>query len=283
MSKYEWDLSRYHLQPRQLISKYKKEGIDSDRVLESHERQKESLRAVSLVFKSAKFISRESLNWKLSNQAKLVFALGGDNHFQYVSHFVHKTWMLGINSDPIRSDGALITFTTKDLEKLAESIENDRFGVEEWTRLKLILNGKRLPSLSVSEIFIGEESRSSMSRYRISYGKHSEVQKCSGLLVSTGAGSTGWYDASCRYLFKNGNSFPKTCKAFNFLATEPYHGRLSHASFLHGTIQSGEFIVNSLNDSKGILMLDAIEKHDFQEGSVARIRRGTALKVLTLK
>jgi NAD kinase len=284
MSKYEWDMLRYRLSPKQLISKYKKDGVDVRRIIESHERQAISLKLIRRIFSSARFASRATLNWEMSNRAKVIISLGGDNHFQYVSHFAQKSLMVGVNSDPIRSDGALITFTPEDLDRISRLLEKGNFGVEEWTRLQISLNGKKIRSLAVSEIFIGEVKRADMSRYHLIFGKRDEVQKCSGLLVATGAGSTGWYDSACRYLFHRGKSFPKTSRNFNFVATEPYHGRLSHSNLLHGTLREGkELKISSLNDSNGVLVIDALEEHEFREGSVAVIRMGMPLRVLKLK
>ena len=45
--------------------------------------------------------------------------------------------------------------------------------------------------LAFNDLFIGANSHIS-ARYRISHGEASEVQSSSGIIVSTGAGSTGW-------------------------------------------------------------------------------------------
>jgi NAD kinase len=50
-------------------------------------------------------------------------------------------------------------------------------------------DGQRL--LAFNDLFIGARSHVS-ALYRINYGEKSEIQSSSGVLVSTGAGSTGW-------------------------------------------------------------------------------------------
>lgn len=45
---------------------------------------------------------------------------------------------------------------------------------------------------AVNDLFIGIQSHAS-ARYRIEYRKQVENQSSSGVIVSTGAGSTGWY------------------------------------------------------------------------------------------
>src|SRR4051812_18365737 len=91
LSKYEWDMHRYHLTPSQLLVKYKREGVDVTRIMTSHKRQKQSLKAVEKIFKNSTFLCRKELTRTVVLRAKLVISLGGDNHFQYVSHFVDNT------------------------------------------------------------------------------------------------------------------------------------------------------------------------------------------------
>jgi hypothetical protein len=50
-------------------------------------------------------------------------------------------------------------------------------------------DGQRL--LAFNDLFIGTRTHTS-ARYRISVGSAAEAQSSSGVLVSTGAGSTGW-------------------------------------------------------------------------------------------
>ena len=51
-------------------------------------------------------------------------------------------------------------------------------------------DGQRL--LAVNDLFIGARTHVS-ARYRLRYQGREEDQSSSGLIVSTGAGSTGWY------------------------------------------------------------------------------------------
>lgn len=272
MSKYEWDLHRYNLTHEQLIKKYAQDNIDADRILKSHDRQKESLNSLQKYFHNFQFVSRENFTRETARNADIIIALGGDNHLQYVSHFIDSTLLMGVNSDTARSEGALTYFTAEDFEKILLKIEKDDFDIEEWQRLECILNGTSI-SLTTSEYFLGENARKFMSRHILKIGDKEEEQKGSGLLVSTGAGSTGWYDSECRYLYPDGNIFPKTSKYARFLNTAPYRGKLNGYSMLEGKLEEGmELTVYSLNDSKGIVTSDSIEDYDFNIGAKAVIK-----------
>ena len=52
-----------------------------------------------------------------------------------------------------------------------------------------MIDGQRL--LAFNDLFIGARTHVS-ARYRVEYAGKQEQQSSSGLLVSTGAGSTGW-------------------------------------------------------------------------------------------
>lgn len=286
-SKLQWDLDRLCLMGRprltqkKLLAWYRREGLDAGRILASHERQMRALEKVLKVFPNAAVIAQEKMSRTAVERADLVLTLGGDNHFQFVSHFMKGGVVAGVNSDPVLSEGSLTGFTPKTLSAASGRILEGRFRVEEWTRLQVTLNGKKLDELALSEVFLGEASRCQMSRYRITAGGWSELQKCSGLLAATGAGSSGWYNAACRVLFARGDRFPKTRKCFRFLATEPYYGRLAKSSFLSGTIGKGKKLkVRSMNDSRGVVVIDTQLEHLFPEGSEAVVTLGAPLRVL---
>lgn len=272
LSKYELDMHRYNLTHEELIDKYKEEGVNLERIMSSHERQKESLNKLKNFFSEQQFISREKLTREIAANSDLVIAFGGDNHFQYVSHFIDNGLIMGINSDPLTSEGSLVYFTIKDFKNTLKKLEKGDFQVEEWTRLEAGLNANYI-GLATCDYFLGESERKYMSRHILELKGKKEEQKCSGLLIITGAGSTGWYNSAYRYLNMIENKFSKTKKSARFLATEPYKGRLSGYSMSEGTLEKGEeLIVHSLNDDNGILSVDSLEDHNFNRGATTVIR-----------
>ena len=272
LSKYEWDMREYKLGHDQLIEQYRRDGEDIGRILGSHSRQKESLEELKMCLHESQFIEADQLTREIAKNAPLIIALGGDDHFKYVSHFVDNNFILGVNSDIVRSAGALTYFTPKGFDSVLIKLEKGEFYVEEWIRLQAEVNGSK-KSPAVSEYYLGEINRRYISSHKLILSERSEEQKCSGLLVVTGSGSTGWYDSANRYIFPNGNRVPKDEKFARFLVTEPYRGRLSGYSMLEGIIEEGrELIVVSFNKHNGILSADSIDDYGFKRGSVATIR-----------
>ncbi|MDF3819956.1 sugar kinase [Leptospira sp. 96542] len=215
-TKYELDLETYgSLQAYKDVTRHKEEVFQ--RTLESHQRQIQSRSYLKeKVFPNATFVFRENFDPIQSTEPiDLIVSHGGDNHFTYVAHQTGKAHLIGCNSDPQSSVGALLGFTAEELgEAVKKNFENTK--LEEWSLLETEIhypNGTRTTTVpAICELSIRNSSPDLTSRYWISYQKLREEQKCSGLLVYTGAGSTGWI-SSC---------FPKKFAPFS-----------KHESFFH--------------------------------------------------
>ncbi len=284
ITKVEWDLHRLGFTEDKLKEFYKKENLNVERIFESHKRQKENLERIKNLIIGATIVNRDGLNKYIINNYDLIIAVGGDNHFQYVSHFLENTPILGINSDPSRSDGALMMVSSEELEKILPNILRDYFEIENWTRLKISIDNKEIDELAISEIFIGEERRFNMSRNIIKVNGKSEEQKSSGLIIATGVGSTGWYNSACRYLFQEGDIFSKSLKEARFLLTEPHNGRLSSLKMTNGSIGEDEEIeIISLSDSSAYISIDSLKLIKLREGAKIKISIGEPLRVIRPK
>lgn len=274
-SKLQWDMDRLGLSASRVLARYKRHHMDAKHIRASHERQMHALEQVRKIFPQARVISQERISCAAAAGADLVVAVGGDNHFQHVSHFVGRQWILGVNSDPRSSEGSLTSFTPETLRRAAAAILAGRCRVEQWTRLEVELDGRKIEPLALSEVFLGEASRAQMSRNEIFVGRRREIQKSSGLVAVTGAGSGGWHAAA------GGAPFPRTRKGFGFLATEPYRGRLSKPRLLSGMLGPGRRLcVRSRNDTRGVVVIDTQAQYSFEEGSRVEIRTGAPLRVV---
>lgn len=283
MTKVEWDMRRLQLTEEQLETWYKREGLDYLKIYASHREQKENLTKIQKIFSDITLIERDALTKERAAQYDLVIAFGGDNHFQFVAHFLDDTPILGVNSDPLRSEGALTSVQVEELEKIFKGTIEKEIVIEKWPRLVVTIDRKPVEILAIADIFIGEEKRHSMSRHHITINNQSEEQKGSGLLIATGAGSGGWYTSASRYLFPEGGIFSKTMQEARFILTEPYRGRLSNYNLIQGVLQEGKTLeVTTLSDSSPILAVDSLELIKLREGAVIRITLGKSLKVVKL-
>ena len=281
ISKVQHDMRRMNFDKIQLVEFYKKEKLHVDRIFESHDRQVHALETIKKHLPHVRVVNRNEITKDLVSKYKLVITLGGDNHFQYVSHFIKDSLILGINNDPERSEGALNSITSNEIESVIPKILDDDFKIETWTRLETSVEDITISTLAVSEIYIGEESRYTMSRHQLIHNNDVEEQKGSGLLISTGAGSTGWFDSAIRDLHPNGKVISRDAKEVQFLLTEPHKGKFSIYKMTHGIIKENDvFEIISLNDSDGVLLIDSLEKIKIKEGSKIKIKLGEKLRVV---
>jgi NAD kinase len=281
ISKYEWDLHKYKYSHKELIEEYKKEGVDYEYILQSHERQLQSRALSKEIFPNAMIVQKENLTKEKVKQVDITIALGGDNHFQYVSHFIEDGLMFGINSDYLSSEGVLLSSTTNNIEEVKRRCDQNEYQIEKWTRINIILNNKFI-ARATCDVFIGEAERHLTSRNIIFYKGLTRQQKSSGILVSTGSGSTGWFSSASRFLNEESVFDPKSDYA-KFIVTEPYKGSLTDYTLISGKIDKKHHLkVNSLNSDKGKIIADSLEQFNFSRGSFVEIEiSDTPLNVVT--
>lgn len=119
-----------------------------------------------------------------------VVALGQDGLVANVLKYLDKQLLLGVNPDPQRWEGVLLPFTVAKLNAVLPEVFAGNRAVRTVTMARVALNtGEVLHG--VNDLFIGPRTHTS-ARYTIQTGKHTETQSSSGIIVSTGLGSTGW-------------------------------------------------------------------------------------------
>ncbi|MBI4140347.1 NAD(+)/NADH kinase [Candidatus Woesearchaeota archaeon] len=269
-SKYEYEKEKFSLTDAEIRAKYRGEHANLDAILSSHEKQLETRKTAAAVFKNADLLLMCQLREEIIGY-DAVISLGGDNSFTYTSHFVGSIPLIGMNSDPARSVGALCKWTANDAGKLQEQLTKGDYKITEWARLSADIDGKKL-SLATSEYFFGEKLRRDMSRHVVVYHGKEYEQKSSGIVIATGAGSTGWYDSSNRYYFANGNSFAKTEKKAAFVITEPYNFKAKADDLFVGELlPDEELVLHSLNDGCGYATADCWEEYEFSRGKKATV------------
>ncbi|OKP78819.1 sugar kinase [Paenibacillus helianthi] len=119
-----------------------------------------------------------------------VVVLGQDGLVANTLKYLHEQPLIGVNPDPQRWDGVLLPFTVKDLRHLVPEVFRGQRQVREVMLAKAQLNdGQSL--YGVNDLFIGRKTHVS-ARYQLELNGVTEQQSSSGIIVSTGMGSTGW-------------------------------------------------------------------------------------------
>lgn len=281
-SKFERDQEKLGLNEKSLIESYKKEQIDYKRIVESHKEQNLCMDLARKCFDSVLFLKTKEFKPEHSKNKKLIVSVGGDEHFKYVLHhslprnLLHNSqdkekFFLSIRSDNLKSEGALSSCNRSNLERMSQEIDENTFRVELWPVLELRINNQFL-DWAMDTVFVGSKYSGWISRYVLCYGERSEEQKSSGVIVATGAGSTGWLRSA------GAMSFPRYWRRAIFLVREPYRGsKFVGISILQGEIDPfrKEFSLlkfHSLMDSFGIVDLDSVREYEFLRGFQLEIR-----------
>ncbi|MGN6552942.1 MAG: sugar kinase [Verrucomicrobiota bacterium] len=119
-----------------------------------------------------------------------VVTLGQDGLVANTLKYLNGQPVVGVNPDPERWDGRLLPFRVSDLPKVMPEVVLRKRHMRSVTMAKAALNnGQSL--YGVNDLFIGPKTHCS-ARYLIRSAEASETQSSSGVIVSTGMGSTGW-------------------------------------------------------------------------------------------
>lgn len=214
-----------------------------------------------------------------------VVALGQDGLVANILKYLKGQNLIGVNPDPSRWDGVLLPFQAGDLEKILPEVFANRRKIKDVTLAEMTLNdGQSL--LAVNDFFIGVKSHTS-ARYEIVLGSKSEHQSSSGIIVSTGLGSTGWFKSVLAGAAEITGSLSKTklnvafptsfawdAPHLYFSVREPWPSKTTGATLVFGKITAKEpLIVKSTMPENGVIFSDGVEKDflSFNSGAEGRV------------
>ena len=203
-----------------------------------------------------------------------VLALGQDGLVANVLKYLDGQLLIGVNPDPLRWEGVLLPFVVSDLDRLMPDVFAKRRPIKSVTMAQAQLNTGEI-LYGVNDLFIGPRSHTS-ARYTIQVGNRSESHSSSGLIVSTGLGSTGWMrsilaGAAGIATVLSGHSlkvgekrqFKWDADYLYFSVREPWPSKTSSADITFGKITTNApLILTSHMPENGVIFSDGVE-NDF--------------------
>lgn len=228
-------------------------------------------------------LEREYLTNFVFGPEDLVIALGQDGMVANIMKYLHGQPLLGINPDAGRFDGVLLPFKPLDLPKIIPEVLRGQRKTRKVTMALAELNdGQQL--YAVNDLFIGPKNHGS-ARYALHFDGYSENQSSSGIIVSTGLGSTGWMKSIMTGAFGIATSLDDANRsqykgfAWNrrellFAVREPFPSIASKTELLFGEITPDKPLeVVSHMPQNGVIFSDGIETDnlEFNIGSIAKI------------
>jgi NAD kinase len=216
----------------------------------------------------------------------LVVTIGQDGLVVNAAKYLHGQPVVAVNPDPGRYDGILLPFTPARARAGVVRALEDRARFHAITMAEVALNdGQQL--LAFNDFLIGQRTHVS-ARYSLTWSGQTERQSSSGVLVSTGAGSTGWLSSAqnmaaavTRLLLRQkGPQLPVLRLKWEdprlaFVVREPFRSRVTGVELTAGLLDEGEALVlESHMPEGGVIFSDGIEADAlaFNSGAVATVR-----------
>lgn len=211
-----------------------------------------------------------------------VIVVGQDGLVANVAKYVGDVPIIAVNPDPTRIDGVLLPFTANNAAIAVRSVLSDRIQVRPVSLAEASLNdGQKI--LAFNDLYIGSASHVS-ARYEIEFCNRREPQSSSGIIVSTGAGSTGWISSvfnmtaalsqQTQQQFHKPHPLQWESRELQWVVREPFISKTSRAGLVYGKVQEGnELRLESLMPQNGVIFSDGIESDflPFNSGTIVKI------------
>ena len=202
----------------------------------------------------------------------IVLALGPDGLVANTLKYLHGQPLIGLNPEPARWDGLLLPFQPAELPALLPDVAQRRRPLRAVTMAQATLSdGQRLRA--VNDLFIGPRTHTS-AWYDLAIGGRSETQSSSGLIVSTGLGSTAWLRsmmtgaAALLDQPARTEALPWDSDQLVFAVREPFPSRRTGTSLVHGRVSADQpLMLRSRMPEHGVIFSDGIESDYLRFGA----------------
>ena len=214
----------------------------------------------------------------------IVVVIGQDGLVANALKYLKGRPVIAINPDPARFDGVLLPFELRDLEKIVRDRVDGRVKIREITMAKAELNNGTA-IYGVNDLFIGQKTHAS-ARYELNLEGVTERQSSSGIIVSTGLGSTGWLKSVIAGASGIQRTFGESAQDMRisgfdweseylyYTVREPFPSKVSFTKHVFGRIEKNApmEVISAMPDN-GVIFSDGIEADylEFASGTKARI------------
>ncbi|EIC30090.1 MULTISPECIES: hypothetical protein [Methylomicrobium] len=269
-----WPQARFYLEHNQ---------VDAQDYLDEHDLYQRRIQEAERTLKALGRFQRLERgllpNYQFS-PADIVITIGQDGLVANTLKYLDGQPVIAINPDPGRWDGKLLPFEIGELKGVVTRTLAGRSACKTITFAEAKTNdGQRL--LAVNDLFVGPKSHTS-ARYLLAWNGSQETQSSSGIIISTGFGSTGWFQSILAGALgvAGGEHHPlqggfawHECR-LQFTVREPFPSRTTGTSLVFGAITPEMPLqLESQMPENGVIFSDGIESDylTFNSGTVATI------------
>ncbi|OAI25592.1 MULTISPECIES: hypothetical protein [Methylomonas] len=269
-----WPQARFYLEHNQ---------VDAQDYLDEHDLYQRRLQEAERTLKALgrfQLLERRLLPNYQFGPTDIVVTIGQDGLVANTLKYLEGQPVIAINPDPDRWDGKLLPFEIGELQSVVTRTLAGKSACKTITFAEARTNdGQRI--LAVNDLFVGPKSHTS-ARYLLSWNGREETQSSSGIIISTGFGSTGWFQSILAgALGVSGSESHPLKKGFawheqrlQFTVREPFPSRTTGTSLVFGAITLATPLkLESQMPENGVIFSDGIETDylAFNSGTVVTI------------
>ncbi len=216
----------------------------------------------------------------------VVVTIGIDGLVVNTAKYLNGQPVVAVNPDPAHIDGILLPFHVQNAIPVVQKVLNGQVKIRQISMAEAALNdGQSL--FAFNDLFVGAKSHIS-ARYKIKLQKQEEHHSSSGIIISTGVGSTGWLSS----LFNMANGMYEVFSQDHansvlppvrmqwesdqlvFVVREPFISKTSGAEIVTGLVTPmSPLIIESEMAEGGVIFSDGVEADflPFNSGATATI------------
>ncbi len=226
-------------------------------------------------------VDKQELSMFQFGSKELIIVVGDDGLLVNVAKYVGKQPVISVNPDEQRFDGVLSSCNVACFPQTLERTLEDKAKFQFLTMAEAKMDdGQTIRALN--DLFVGRKTHVS-ARYELNYRNSHEMQSSSGIIVSTGTGSTGWMTSIIigAQAVANGKAkktedipFQRNADYLLFAVREPFPSKITGTDLVYGKIaQTSPLTIKSHMPAEGVIFGDGIEKDylEFNSGRTATI------------
>lgn len=223
-------------------------------------------------------LERSLLDTYQFHSEDIIVVVGQDGLVANTLKYLKGQPVIAVNPDPERWDGVLLPFTEKNLASVVQETLAGQSRVKEVTfALATTIDGQSM--LAVNDLFIGPRSHTS-ARYELNWRGERETQSSSGVIVSTGLGSSGWLQSIqagaagiCglpEISYRGG--FDWNAEFLVYSVREPFPSQTTGTRLVTGRITSDSpLVIESLMPMNGVVFSDGLENDALEFNAGTRL------------
>ncbi len=226
-------------------------------------------------------VERSDLDRYVFSPEDLIVIVGQDGLVANVAKYLDGQPVIGIDPEPGRNAGVLVPHAATDAAELIAAVIAGRASIESRAMVQATLDdGQKLTALN--EIYVGDDGHQSARYVLTAPGGASERQSSSGVIISTGTGSTGWAASIASDRELQATLPPQSSALLGWYIREAWPSRSTGRSLTAGNLLETEHLEFVVESDTLVAFGDGIEDDYLAVGWGQRLTVGLSDRRLNL-